>query len=63
LIGLKRVVCDPVICNIDAPRNPYLVMRHDMIKEFDQSGKPRWPPDQTTMQANRQHLGAAAPSA
>jgi hypothetical protein len=52
LIGLERVVGDPVICNIDAPGNPHLVMRHDMIKEFDQSGKPRWPPNQTAMQPN-----------
>jgi hypothetical protein len=41
-----------MICNIDAPRDPHLVMRHDMIKKFDQSGKSRWPPDQTAMQPN-----------
>ena len=28
-----------MIGNIDSPRNPDLVMRHDMIQEFDQSGK------------------------
>ena len=50
------MVCQPVIGNIDSPRNPDLVMRHDMIKEFDQSGKPRWPPNQPAMQPDRQHL-------
>ena len=50
------MVCQPVIGNIDSPRNPDLVMRHDMIQEFDQSGKSRWPPNQPAMQPDRQHL-------
>jgi len=47
----------PVFGNIDAARDPYMVMLLHIIEEARQCRRTRRPPHQTAVQADGQHLG------